>query len=401
MRWIPAAVALAALLVVPAAVPGPAACGPSLGRVAYLRGAALHVLQLGSCRDRVLVRRAAAPVRWSPDGHFLAYGDGLVVAARGGTPLHLLGHPTPAWAWRPGSTMLVGITRGGGVLVGGPGRQPRRIFPDGWGAQNLLFDASGRALGVARWDRDRHLRQIWEVLWPAMTPQQVVGGAAPGDPPLVAALSRGGGWVFWWVGPNSASLAADGMRLVVKGAALGAIGPRIAAVLGYPEYLSWCGARLVVAAGGGRYATADKRLVVASPPPPAFGQSWRVNTLSHEPGLSWVSPACSPDGKLVAASAGPNRIEQRFGQERRAVWILGLDGAGRRVTSPGAATDELPRWSRDGRWVLFVRTRGGAGSLFLVRSAGGRVIGPLATISAGQNYYGHYGFAATSDWFRG
>jgi hypothetical protein len=166
-----------------------------------------------------------------------------------------------------------------------------------------------------------------------------------------------------------------------------------------PDFLSWCGHRLVVAAGGDRYATDAKQLLLITP-------RRRAGNLTHD-GLSWVSPSCAPSGRVVAASAGRSWIEPRFGLERRSIWLLSLDGSGRkRLTSPPSLrTDESARWSADGRFVLFVRagptSRGAtaAGRVSLVRVGDGRLFGPLVRAGRVSNYYGHYGWADAVDWY--
>jgi hypothetical protein len=49
-----------------------------------------------------------------------------------------------------------------------------------------------------------------------------------------------------------------------------------------------------------------------------------------------------------------------FGLQHRSIWLLSPTGRIlRRLTTPPASdlSDEAPRFSRDGRWLLFVRTR--------------------------------------------
>ena len=78
----------------------------------------------------------------------------------------------------------------------------------------------------------------------------------------------------------------------------------------------------------------------------------------------------------------------------------------RRLTDPPrGATDELPRWSADGRWILFVRSgptkedASTAGRLYLVAASGDELVGPVIRL-AGGNYYGHYSWAEETDWYR-
>ncbi len=72
-------------------------------------------------------------------------------------------------------------------------------------------------------------------------------------------------------------------------------------------------------------------------------------------------------------------------------------------------SDELPMWSRDGRWILFVRTRfvhprrnvaHGNGILYALDPFGGNLIGPIANVGASGNYYGAYGWPYQLDWHR-
>ena len=58
--------------------------GARLGRVAFLRGGALHAVDLATCEDRAVARNAQAPVRFSGDGRWLAFGEAQVVPSLGG-----------------------------------------------------------------------------------------------------------------------------------------------------------------------------------------------------------------------------------------------------------------------------------------------------------------------------
>lgn len=377
-----------------------------LGVVAYIRGEALHVLDVRTCRDRVLARGVRPPVRFSGDGRYVASGDGAVVAVGGGRTTYPLGR-VAAFAWRPGTSALVGVTRGGGVLVGGPGRPRRQILRGGQGAGGLVFDPSGASLAIGR-SRGADRQEIVTVAWPSLAVQEALSRRGFGSV-TPAALARGGGWLFFWTNTQrSASIAADGLPLAVKGVALGTVGPTIVPrMLLYPDFVGWCGRSLLAVAGGDRYATHGKRILGAAPPLPARGQLWRVRDVSRDRTRSWVSPACSPNGRWIASAAGPNGIERRFGEERRSVWLLARDGSQRRrLTRPGSATDELPRWSADGRYLLFVRSRGtrrpatALGTLHLVDTRTGSTFGPVAKVGPIGNYYGHYGWAEVTDWFR-
>src|SRR6266508_6087081 len=56
-----------------------------LGEVAWIQAGSLMVIDLGTCRQTILVRTGAGPpVRFSPDGRWLAFRDGEVVPSAGG-----------------------------------------------------------------------------------------------------------------------------------------------------------------------------------------------------------------------------------------------------------------------------------------------------------------------------
>jgi TolB protein len=60
-------------------------------------------------------------------------------------------------------------------------------------------------------------------------------------------------------------------------------------------------------------------------------------------------PAASRDGRWIAFSGvpGPGRQPNLF--------VIGLDGSGRRQLTDGASKDAYATWSRDGAWLYFVR----------------------------------------------
>ena len=93
---------------------------------------------------------------------------------------------------------------------------------------------------------------------------------------------------------------------------------------------------------------------------PAELQLGRRSQLTLDPGLE-LDPALSPDGKLVAYTAGP------LGQTR--LYVRQVDGATPvAVTSAGAGFARIPRWSPDGVRLLFLSQRG----LETVPALGGR-----------------------------
>jgi hypothetical protein len=305
-----------------AAVVAAAALGcspqPGLGSVAYVRSGALHVLDVASCRDRVLVRRGAhGPVRFV-HGHVE------------------LGRRAAAAAVRSPNGKLVATASAKGVIrVGG----------------------------------------------------RVVYRARPRWPILVLRWSPDSRWLLFTVDPwGSASLAADGLVLRIVPAA-GGRARTIGTALGDADYTTWCGRTLVATLGRDRIATHDKRLVAASAP------DWRPRPLVSAQDLAWGSLTCAPDGRRVAVLSQRASNDANFFSKRWQLWQVGLDGSRRLLDAPPAGfADESPRWSRDGRAVLFVRVHRGSGRLFAWRD--GRVSGPLAPVGYRLGYYGH------ADWWQ-
>ena len=353
---------------------GSAAAAPSRpsGRVAYVTGGKLVLLDVATGRSRVLVaRRVNPPVRFSPDGRYLAYGAGetFVVATTGQPrPLQL---PAHAWAWAPRGHRLAIAQHDGSVAVVEPGGKTETVAPAGWDPSSFAWSPDGRTLALGR------LQPAEVAVWRGGDVTRVAGPFSDDVPPEIAAVAPDGRTVFWWRRP-SASTAADGLPLRTSAATL-------PPTLLYHDWVAWCGGRLYVAAGIDRYATHGKRIVALAAP------SWRPRDVSRDARLSWVAPTCA--GGRVLVSAGRNFVERHFGLERRSVYVL---SPRRRLTTPPAgATDESPRAAGDE--VLFVRVRAFVARLELLH--GGRVR-ELAKLGRSIGYYGHYDWASSFDWAR-
>lgn len=389
------------------------ACGPQgehspLGLVAFVRGGALVVYDLDRCAEQVLVPRGVAgPVAWSADGTWISAGP-RVVHANGVKVIRPFADAVAGVTWAPTGHVLAAVTARGGLLVGGPGTQPRRLLPDGWGASGAMYAQDG-SLAVSRdlrADRRPLREEVWLLRPPAWRPRLVRRLPAAADtPPTLAAVAPDAHAILYWPfvdHANSANL--DGLPLVLVPVTGGAERRITPSMLATTEYLAWCGRRLVVASGSDRMATLHKSLLVAAPP------AWRPRLLAPAGARSWISPSCSANGRVVAAAAGPNREDVPFGREARSIWLLPVTRGPRvRLTPPPprGRSDELPRLSADGRFVLFVRSgptdrdAGAPGRLYLVETGGAhRLFGPLASLGRGGNYYGRYGWGTTTAWYR-
>jgi Tol biopolymer transport system component len=330
--------------------------------VAYAAGGSLHLVELSSGHGRVLVPKEAAPtvgwpVSFSPDGRWLAFGPGLVVAAAGGRVCSPLGRRNLGaayatyWQWLPGKDVLIGETPNGGLaeatMTGRVRRLPIRVYT--W-----ALDPSGRylAYGYAPHPTAAGTEQIrvYDLATGSVRilyrePRRKIA------PPLVAQWSPGARWVLFWPDfQNSASIAADGLPLLAVSTQNGQTVQVARVMLTNDSFLTWCGQSLVAVAGGDRYVTDRKRLVLAAP------SGWRAQALTHDPARSWYEPACSPDGSHIAVVSTRTGEEPVFDTWDRSLWLLTPSGGPpeQLLSTPGFSY-ENPIWASDGRSILVVR----------------------------------------------
>jgi Tol biopolymer transport system component len=366
-----------------------------LGLVAWVRDGALRLADLDTCKERTLVQAGAAPpVRFSHDGRWVAFGQGSIVSARGGPAASPLGRVSE-WRWSPTNDVLAGVTRAGGVVLGGPTRSSRTLVPDGSGAGSVAFSPNGRSLAVAV-DEDRV--QVLDVAGGAAT---TIYRVTPGTkaPPQVAGWSADGRWVLFFSRfANRAGVPLNAAP-TVGGVWANVFDP----LLPYDDFLSWCGKRLVLSGGAKQLPSEGNQILVTGPP------SWQFHDLSADFSRSWIWPACSPDGRWIAATAMSNGPESPPGDGVRSLWLLSTDGKRRaRLTDTTGAAYEVPRWSADGRFILIV-SRGlepsSPGVLVLLRidpSSGKarRVPGAVAHLGPAPGTRGHTDWSDVSDWYR-
>jgi Tol biopolymer transport system component len=386
--------------------------GRGLGRLAFQGRRSLRVLDLESCKVMTLVHgRVTGSIRWSADGLYIAFGDGAVVPSSGGPVTHPIGEVAryQGWDWSPSGHQLAGITQAG-LVLGGPGMPARQLIPARWGATEVLFGPDG-SLAVSRARhirRFRYRQQLW-LVDPASGERQRLWsrGAMEQSGPHLAEFSPQGRHVLFWT-DQSASINSDGQPLEAV-PVTGGKARMITTSLLYRDYVANCDRRVVIAAGGWRESTSHKHLLAARPP------DWKARRLTSGKHWSQVSPSCQSSGRFVAAAAGPStgNAFTRFGTEQRSIWVLRLRGNHpRRLTfaADRHTTDESPRVSADGRTILFVRTseprgRPPTGRLFALRNGHrgwrhARLFGPIVRLHGGGNYYGHYAWAYTVDWYQ-
>lgn len=345
--------------------------------VAFLQGGNLVVLDLGTHQQRVVMHHAGiGPVRWSGDGKLVSSGGKI---ADGPTL------PAAQLTWAPTGERAAYVTKLGGVAVWSPATGARRIVPDGWGASSVTWEGRGLAIGrsVCQACGKPPHHEIWS--WENRGLRLLLRRPNDAGMPMPFATDPLGR-VLWWDWPYSGSIASDGVSLYADGR-------KLASMLMYPDWIAQCGEGLALAVGGDRNSMHGKSIELGGV------------DVSRDRSRSWVSPACSDDGKTLVAAAAADNTDGPWGREHRALWQL-LPKR-RRITSPPQGwTDEAPTFLADGS-ILFVRTRQTSrkvngswietdrGTLELLRAGRLTVVADLSYSAdelSGQflQFYGHY-----------
>ena len=387
-----------------------------LGLIAVAATGGLDLLDLASCRRTTLHAGAATDVRFSPDGRWLGYSrlvnststGSSVVSVRGGPARSPLGTGILAWSWARAGETLYGIT-GDGSLISASPTGNRRVVGAGLGP---LSPGTGFGLspdgGRVAVDTSRCERPVGELeTVDVKTGARSVVVREPDRFFTFAGWSPDGRWLLYWSATQcSASLAADGWPLEAVPATGGKPVRVVRHMLLFSDFLSWCGTRLIAAAGPDRETQLGSALVETQPP------AWRDQTLENAGKLSWVSPACAPSGRLLAAAAGQNTQDPGFGVEHRSIWLLRTRrGPARRLTSPPARelSDEAPRFSHDSRWILLVRARvvpvGDSAisrdTIELTRASGAGTLIPIIDFTSDDfSFYDHFDWPDEIDWYQ-
>jgi dipeptidyl aminopeptidase/acylaminoacyl peptidase len=82
------------------------------------------------------------------------------------------------------------------------------------------------------------------------------------------------------------------------------------------------------------------------------------------PGRWQGSPSWSPDGRRIA-------FDSQGEDGRWDLWTIDVDGGAPRKLTQHPADENVPRWSRDGRWIYFTSERDGLPGIWRVPADGG------------------------------
>ncbi|MET3291198.1 UNVERIFIED_CONTAM: Tol biopolymer transport system component [Brevibacillus sp. OAP136] len=209
------------------------------------------------------------------------------------------------------------------------------------------------------------------------------------------AVSPDGRYVAYYQLPNSSSLAADGVSLMLLDLQQPAKRIELGGSLAYNQWLTWSAdsSRLAFVEGGGREATTGKHLMIAERRTgfrPTQAAEEKLLSLQPEWGNAAGSTLYFEQGKENLSWMG-NYDSTRVLVPGQRIWQRTADGKAHAVTTgPANTADYAPIVSPDGKTMLFLRLDSAEhGSLYM--KSGASQEGELLRNVTGENgYYGNY-----------
>ena len=395
---------------------------PDFGKLAYvLQGDVWTVTPNHPAPQQVTHGGRARSPRWSPSGRRIAYLCDLelrVFDTESGQDWPV-GNPVSSFSWSPTDDRLV-FVMGSGVLrlalIDFEKGQRTLLIPHERKEPGLIgrfvWHPDGGAIAY-EWRHGLRDHGIWLIPSAGGEPRELYASGLPQAGEAVpAGWTPDGAYVLFWQGPEpSMSLYADGTALYALPASGGSPIALAEAVLLHPDFITahpTRPTRLAVVTGGGRGTWSQKRIQVLDLPA-------AVSKVLTPDTLAAVSPAWSPDGRSLLYVAMPDRGDlvggdpARRGLMARKLWMwTEADGVSRQLTDDEQYRDEAPRWSRDGRHILFARMEAdGAASLWMLDAEDQSIwpvvdrLGPIpGPAESWFGFYGHVDWSAAFDWWQ-
>ena len=412
---------------------GPAPEFAGLGRLAYIEGSRVHVVD-GFRGARVLLDGfgGATRVAWSGDGSMLAIavGSRLYLYRYGDTKVQWLPDDVSRWDWSPrGAALAWSAARvpngfaGHGLNVttfGADGPSTEAIVPDVdvvdfvWSQQRrlayLTFGPKPPGTNPAEFSA-----LFTTDVGPGVTPRRVtlLPPGRHGYLQLAGFTSDGNNLLFWDNPLASGSGAADGLPLMTVPVDGGTPATLARTLVRRSWVAQGAGGLLEIVAGGGRDAMQRRSLVSC------VGSACSDTT---DAAVSELDPAWSVDGRRLAfvrtapvevpRSTPPNPLEENLTRYRaRTLWVGAPGEEPVEVRGAGAGVAD-PQWALDGRHVVVLRDA----QLWLVDVRGGDAVAISGVLgSGGQDPFPAGGAAyeasdqypeilqaqGTSSWFQG
>lgn len=383
----------------------------SIGSVAYIQNGVLWIKRLRDGKPLALVSgRALGAPRFSPSGRWLLFNDGDdllgVVSADGAQSKTWVGSMRGQWLPH-GDQLVINQT-----TLWGEGNN--------WNVPLVSYD---EPVGTLSRDSVRHAwisskegekTRLFVGSFSSADERKMVAETEQGGFEILSFIRGGSRFLYWTTDEDGADVWSYGMNIWIGG------GPQpvntgvetlVAGAWGRMVVPSPVADVLAAAVGGDHLMYQDHTLVLADVSGDTESPVVKITARS----VHVLHPAWSPDGRRLAWAQGPDanvlgnqlmehddhltwqEVWDRCIRARR-IWSADRGGLGQPVqlTDDSGYSDENPLWSRDGKYILFVRTdTQESTTLWLMRADGTEaqeVAGPLEWAPEGSLF--DWSFAA-------
>jgi len=322
----------------------------------------------------------APPLQWSPSGRYVAAGDGEIVTAAGKKTPDFPPVDGEWFAWSPvADCMIFGAHRS--LRMVAPGRDEVILLREQ--VLDLAFSPNGRRLALV----------IGPRLWIAdLETGRLLRARGKDAATKLFAWTPDGSLLLYGVAPGE-SVAADGIRIRallmperIRGIVDLTHTTYLARALDHDDFFEPCGGLVMFVEGSGRDTTRNKHLAVLEP---ARG----TRPVTGAAGPVYLSPACSPGGRYIAAVRAPDGGSI----DDRQLVLLSADGSFLDDLTPAlTGADEYPSWGPAG--VVFVmRPASGPPQVWFIPE-GGTARSTGLSVRAPRAMYGHFDWDRVLDW---
>ena len=326
---------------------------------------------------------ASAPVRWSPDGRYLATNDGRIVTPAGKQAGSFEGD----WSWSPAADCVIasGNDKPELTVTTASGEKTRLLArsPSGF---SISPDGTRMALTLAH---GPDANDVWIANLETGVVREVDRAASQGSFARLGPWTTDGAAVYYWRSDSilrSVTTATPAERTIYAPTSNTA-SSRMPVD---DDSLIECAGDPVGVIGSrpGPIAAKNRRLAVLKPNAPPD-----VLTPSH--GFVYAYPQCSPDGFYIAAVRGPARAG---GTDRHVVVLDHQGGIVQSLTS-GSGDDFNPEWGPAGTGLLFVQQSApGEGEVWFAAEGHSASGTGISLSDSYAPFTRKYGFESLIDW---